>query len=94
LRRARAIGRPVVVHCVTAKGHGYPPAEQDEADHMHGVGVMDPATGMPFGPAGRSWTSVFADEICAIGADRRDVVAITAAMAGPTGLAAFAERFP
>ncbi len=38
LRRARDLGRPVVVHCVTVKGKGYPPAEADEADRMHAVG--------------------------------------------------------
>jgi 1-deoxy-D-xylulose-5-phosphate synthase len=95
LRTARARGRPVVVHCVTDKGHGYPPAEQDQADHLHGVGVLDAATGRPAKPSsGPSWTKVFVGELCAIGAERDDVVAITAAMPGPTGLSAFAERFP
>jgi 1-deoxy-D-xylulose-5-phosphate synthase len=95
LRAARDMGRPVVVHCVTGKGHGYSPAEQDQADHLHGVGVIDPATGQPAkASSGVSWTKVFAAELCAIGAERDDVVAITAAMGGPTGLAKFAERFP
>ncbi|WP_440073657.1 1-deoxy-D-xylulose-5-phosphate synthase [Streptosporangium sp. OZ121] len=97
LLRARALGRPVVVHAVTVKGKGYGPAEDDEADRMHGIGVLDPATGRP--PAATaatppSWTSVFAKEITAIGAERPAVIAITAAMPGPTGLAAFAARFP
>jgi 1-deoxy-D-xylulose-5-phosphate synthase len=68
LRRACELGRPVVVHCVTRKGSGYPPAELDETDHLHTVGVIDPGTGQPRYPDKPSWTSVFAEEITAIGA--------------------------
>ena len=94
LREAAALGRPTVVHCVTGKGRGYPPAERDRADHLHTVGVVDPRTGRARSPSGPSWTSVFGEEIAAIGAERPDVVCVTAAMAGPTGLEAFARRFP
>ncbi|HWM02029.1 MAG TPA: 1-deoxy-D-xylulose-5-phosphate synthase [Actinophytocola sp.] len=86
LGAARALARPVVVHCVTVKGKGHPAAEQDEADHMHAVGGT--------GRAGASWTSVFAATIAEIGAERPDVVCLTAAMAQPAGLGPFAERFP
>lgn len=56
---------------------------------------MDPLTCEPLVPAaGPSWTSVFGDEIVAIGEERPDVVAITAAMLHPVGLTRFAERFP
>jgi 1-deoxy-D-xylulose-5-phosphate synthase len=92
LRRARAIGAPVVVHCVTRKGAGYPPAEADEADQMHAVSPA-PAAASP-APAGPSWTQVLADEMVALGHQRPDVVALTAAMLGPTGLHAFAHHFP
>ncbi|MGH3902565.1 MAG: 1-deoxy-D-xylulose-5-phosphate synthase [Pseudonocardiaceae bacterium] len=94
LRRASTLGRPVVVHCVTSKGKGYPPAERDEADCLHTVGVIDPATGCSRSVGRPTWTSVFADEITAIGADRDDVVCLTAAMRHPTGLGGFAARFP
>ncbi|MEV7085063.1 1-deoxy-D-xylulose-5-phosphate synthase [Streptomyces sp. NPDC093085] len=95
LRRAKRFGGPVIVHCITQKGRGYEPALQDEADHFHTVGVMDPRTCEPLAPAaGPSWTSVFRDEIAEIGEERPDVVAITAAMLHPVGLTAFAERFP
>ncbi|HEX8758933.1 MAG TPA: 1-deoxy-D-xylulose-5-phosphate synthase [Pseudonocardiaceae bacterium] len=94
LRRADRLRRPVVVHCVTRKGRGYPPAEQDEADCLHTVGVSDPHTGRPRFVGERTWTSVFADEITAIGSDRDDVVCLTAAMRHPTGLDGFATRFP
>ncbi|HTF12430.1 MAG TPA: 1-deoxy-D-xylulose-5-phosphate synthase [Asanoa sp.] len=88
LRKARSLGTPTVVHCLTRKGLGYPPAEQDEADRMHTVGPAGPPSGA------RSWTSVFGEEMVALGQERPDVVAISAAMLGPTGLQAFADRYP
>ncbi|MGH3785770.1 MAG: 1-deoxy-D-xylulose-5-phosphate synthase [Pseudonocardiaceae bacterium] len=94
LRRAARLRRPVVVHCVTRKGNGYPPAEQDEADCLHTVGVVDPSTGRPRSAGKPTWTSVFAQEITTIGAERDDVVCLTAAMLHPTGLGGFAARFP
>ncbi|MFD7512283.1 1-deoxy-D-xylulose-5-phosphate synthase [Streptomyces sp. NPDC059853] len=95
-RRAVALGGPVVVHCVTEKGRGYPPAERDEADRMHGIGVIDPATGRPR-PAGSSsvsWTKAFGAELERVAAERPEVVALTAAMLRPVGLHGFARRFP
>ena len=94
LLMARAAGRPVVVHCVTVKGRGYPPAEADQTDHLHGIGVVDTATGRPAGPSEPSWTSVFGAEIADLGARHQDVVCLTAAMLRPVGLAEFAARFP
>jgi 1-deoxy-D-xylulose-5-phosphate synthase len=94
LRRARAFGAPVIVHCLTDKGHGYAPAEQDEADNFHGVPVIDPVSGVPVGVAPPSWTQVFAEELVAIGHERDDVVAVTAAMTRPVGLHPFAGVFP
>ncbi|MDQ2881881.1 MAG: 1-deoxy-D-xylulose-5-phosphate synthase [Actinomycetota bacterium] len=94
LRRAAQLRRPVVVHCVTRKGNGYPPAELDETDCLHTVGVINPSTGRPRSAGKATWTSVFAQEITAIGADRADVVCVTAAMLHPTGLGGFAARFP
>jgi 1-deoxy-D-xylulose-5-phosphate synthase len=93
LRRARDFGRPVIVHAVTTKGFGYPPAETDQIDAWHATGVFDPDSGVA-PTAARDWTAAFSDELVRIGAERADVVAITAAMLHPTGLAAFAERFP
>ncbi|MCX5529973.1 1-deoxy-D-xylulose-5-phosphate synthase [Streptomyces sp. NBC_00006] len=95
LRRAKRFHGPVLVHCLTEKGRGYEPALADEADRFHTVGVMDPLTCEPLAPSnGPSWTSVFGDEIAAIGREREDVVAITAAMLHPVGLTKFAEEFP
>jgi 1-deoxy-D-xylulose-5-phosphate synthase len=94
LRHARGYNRPVIVHVVTRKGMGYPPAENDEAEQMHACGVIDPKTGLATKVAAPGWTSVFSDALIAHATARRDIVAITAAMPGPTGLAAFGERFP
>ncbi len=85
LRNAKAFGGPVIVHAVTQKGFGYPAAEQDEEDNFHQV---RPAS------KPRGWTDVFSDEIVRIGHRRPDVVAVTAAMLHPTGLAPFAAAFP
>lgn len=93
-QRARDFGGPVIVHVITEKGRGYQPAETDEADRFHAVGVVDPDTGKPLTQAAKSWTSVFSQELVAIGGERQDVVAITAAMLGPTGLDEFADKFP
>jgi 1-deoxy-D-xylulose-5-phosphate synthase len=94
LRRAKAYGGPVIVHAITEKGRGYTPAEEDVADRFHAVGKIHPETGLPVAPSRFGWTQVFADEIVEIGRRRRDVVAITAAMLHPVGLAPFAEEFP
>src|SRR5690349_13448125 len=94
LRRARSFGGPVIVHAVTTKGFGYPPAETDQIDAWHATGVFDPDSGASARKTGLAWTDAFSDELLRIGSERPDVVAITAAMLHPTGLAAFAERFP
>jgi 1-deoxy-D-xylulose-5-phosphate synthase len=94
LERAKAFGGPVIVHAVTRKGNGYAPAENDEADQMHQTDPMDPATGAPTAVKKRGWTSVFSDEMVQIGAERPDVVAVTAAMLGSTGLKKFADAYP
>ncbi|TAM88001.1 MAG: 1-deoxy-D-xylulose-5-phosphate synthase, partial [Jatrophihabitans sp.] len=94
LRLARGFGGPVLVHVVTRKGFGYAPAEDDPADQMHQSPPFDVVTGRALPRAGRRWTQVFGEELVAAGEARDDVVAITAAMCGPTGLSGFAARFP
>ncbi|MGN6414709.1 1-deoxy-D-xylulose-5-phosphate synthase [Flexivirga sp.] len=94
LRRARAFGAPCIVHVITEKGRGYQPALDDQADHMHGIGKINPETGLPFEVAGRIWTDEFSDEMVRLGAERPDLVAITAAMMIPVGLDKFAEAYP
>ncbi|NJC71186.1 1-deoxy-D-xylulose-5-phosphate synthase [Planosporangium thailandense] len=94
LARARDSGRTVVVHCVTRKGLGYPPAEADEVDRMHTVPVIDPETGHPARSPGRTWTDLFGSELLALGGEREDLIAVSAAMTAPTGLTAFGQAFP
>ncbi len=98
LRRARDFGGAVLVHVITKKGFGYPLAEQNDEDCLHQVPPAKPVATASAAPvpaaAPRTWSSVFGGELAAIGARRPDVVAITAAMLHPTGLAAFARAYP
>ncbi|EUA88219.1 1-deoxy-D-xylulose-5-phosphate synthase [Mycobacterium ulcerans str. Harvey] len=94
LRSARGFGGPVIVHVVTRKGMGYGPAEADVAEQMHSTVPIDPATGQATKLAGPGWTTTFADALIEYAGKRRDIVAITAAMPGPTGLTAFGQQFP
>ncbi|HVT67224.1 MAG TPA: 1-deoxy-D-xylulose-5-phosphate synthase [Trebonia sp.] len=109
LRQAGEYGGPVIVHVITRKGFGYALAEQNEEDCLHqvpgtaGKPATAPAATGPAGavlastgpkPAKRSWSDVYGDEMLAIGARRPDVVAITAAMLHPVGLAPFKAAYP
>jgi 1-deoxy-D-xylulose-5-phosphate synthase len=94
LRRAKAFGGPVLVHVITEKGRGYDPARQHEGDQWHAIGKFNPETGLPFEVSGRIWTDEFNDEMVAIGREREDVVALTAAMLIPVGLDGFAAAYP
>ncbi|GHC55182.1 1-deoxy-D-xylulose-5-phosphate synthase 2 [Streptomyces flavofungini] len=94
LQRAKRFNGPVIVHCITEKGRGYKPAEEDEADHFHGIGPIHPDTGLPIAAGGMDWTSVFGEEMVKLGHERDDIVAITAAMLQPVGLQKFAKAFP
>ncbi|MFF0294882.1 1-deoxy-D-xylulose-5-phosphate synthase [Kitasatospora sp. NPDC004615] len=92
--KARNFGGPVIVHCITEKGRGYHAAENNDEDRFHAVGVIHPDTGLPVKTSGKDWTSVFGEEMVALGRERRDLVAITAAMLHPVGLAPFAKAYP
>jgi 1-deoxy-D-xylulose-5-phosphate synthase len=94
LRKAKGFDAPVIVHAVTRKGFGYRPAEEDEADCLHGPGAFDPHTGALTAKPSVKWTHVFAEELVAIADERPDVVGITAAMAEPTGIASLARKYP
>ena len=94
LEQAKEFGEPVLVHVITEKGKGHQPAMADEAEKFHAVGIVDPETGTPLGKSSTSWTNVFSEELLSLGKERKDIVAITAAMLGPTGLDRFQEAFP
>ena len=94
LAKAKAFGAPVILHAITEKGRGYAPAIEDEAEKFHAVGIVDPETGLPLAKGVTTWTSVFADELVKQGESNPKLIAITAAMLGPTGLDKFADKFP
>ena len=94
LHQAKEYGAPILVHAITEKGKGHKPAVADEAEKFHAVGVIDPESGEPLAKSGTSWTKVFAQELVEIGKTREDIVAITAAMLGPTGLDQFQAAYP
>jgi len=94
LTKAKEFGAPILVHAITEKGRGHQPAVADEAEKFHAVGVVDPETGAPLSKSATSWTKVFSEELLALGRERSDIVAITAAMLGPTGLDKFEKEFP
>ncbi len=89
----RSAEGPVLLHVVTQKGRGYSPAEDDDEKHLHDAPVFDPQSGPPKAVL-TGYTQAFADALLKeADADQR-VVAITAAMPGPTGLLPFESRFP
>ena len=94
LLKAKAFGAPVILHAITEKGRGHAPAIEDEAEKFHAVGIVDPETGLPLAKGVTTWTSIFADELVKQGEAHSNLVAITAAMLGPTGLDKFSEKFP
>ncbi|HEX6516683.1 MAG TPA: 1-deoxy-D-xylulose-5-phosphate synthase, partial [Nocardioidaceae bacterium] len=93
LTQAKKFGGPVIVHVMTRKGFGYDPAERHETDQFHQIGPFDVETGVGT-PKGRIWTDFFAEEMVTLGAERKDLVAITAAMLYPVGLDRFAAAYP
>jgi 1-deoxy-D-xylulose-5-phosphate synthase len=98
LRQAAEFDGPIVVHVLTRKGKGYPFAEDDDEKCLHDApapGTWDPATGPPAGwSAPKGYTEAFSQALMAAAARDQRVVAITAAMPGPTGLLPFQGRFP
>jgi 1-deoxy-D-xylulose-5-phosphate synthase len=88
-----SVDGPIVVHVLTQKGRGYSPAEDDDEKHLHDAPVFDPAIGPPKAvPTG--YTQAFAEAIIKEAEADPRIVAITAAMPGPTGLLPFQARFP
>ncbi len=88
-------GGPIMVHVVTQKGKGYPPAEES-ADKYHGVNRFDVMTGTQQKPKANapSYTRVFAESLVRAAASDDKIVAVTAAMPAGTGLDLFAATYP
>ncbi|HEY4939268.1 MAG TPA: 1-deoxy-D-xylulose-5-phosphate synthase [Actinomycetota bacterium] len=95
LREAAGSEGPIVVHVLTRKGRGYAPAEHDDEKCLHDVSAFDPVAGPTAAErAPRGYTRAFGEAMVEVGEERPEVVAVTAAMAGPTGLLAFGARWP
>ena len=90
---AREDEGPVVLHVLTQKGRGYSFAEDDDEKHLHDTPTFDPIDG-PQKSALSGYTGAFSDALIAEAKNDKRIVAITAAMPGPTGLLEFQERFP
>jgi 1-deoxy-D-xylulose-5-phosphate synthase len=95
LRNVKALRGPILVHVITTKGKGYPPAEKDPVS-FHGIGPFNPETGDPHPPKGvhLSYTQVFGQTMVKLAREIPCLVGITAAMPQGTGLDAFAGEFP
>ena len=95
LQQAKKYSYPVMVHAITQKGKGYEPAINNDEDQFHAVGQIDPTTGKALeSSSGKSWTSVFSDELTRVADAHPEVVGITAAMLNPVGMADFAKKYP
>ena len=93
-REARKLDHPVIIHVLTKKGKGYPPAEKYPSK-FHGVNPFDIDTGQPIKKKEKlSYTDVFSKAILKLGEEDENVVAITAAMPDGTGLKRFKNEFP
>ena len=94
LRDAKRVNHAVLVHVITKKGKGYPPAEENPA-RFHDTGPFHIETGEPAGESEKdSYTDVFSKVLADIGRKDEKVAAVTAAMADGTGLSRFARMFP
>jgi 1-deoxy-D-xylulose-5-phosphate synthase len=95
LRHAAAYDGPIVVHVRTQKGRGYAPAETDVEKCLHDVSAFDATTGRSAKKGGgQTYTQVFSDTMLELAERHDDLIALTAAMPGSTGLLPLVERYP
>jgi 1-deoxy-D-xylulose-5-phosphate synthase len=94
LRAAARLDGPVLVHVITQKGKGYEPAETDPEMKLHDTSAFDLATGPSKKGRPASWTHTFSEALLELADERDDIVALTAAMPGSTGLLPVASRYP
>jgi 1-deoxy-D-xylulose-5-phosphate synthase len=96
LKQARSLQGPVLVHTLTTKGRGYPPAEQNPTS-FHGIGCFEPSSGQRLRSSGSSrpaYSAVFGQTLLSLAEQDPTIVAITAAMPEGTGLGDFKDRLP
>ena len=94
LRDAKRVDHAVLLHVITKKGKGYGPAEK-APEKYHGVEPFDIRTGERLNVSPLpSYTKVFSDKLCMLAKERKDIVAVTAAMPDGTGLSQFKKMYP
>ncbi|MFA4909744.1 MAG: 1-deoxy-D-xylulose-5-phosphate synthase [Desulfobacteria bacterium] len=95
MKNVKNLEGPILIHVITTKGKGYPPAEKDPTS-FHGIGSFDIETGKPLKEGGNlpTYTEVFADTMVKLGRMDKRIVGITAGMSHGTGLHKFSEEFP
>jgi 1-deoxy-D-xylulose-5-phosphate synthase len=93
LRHAADFDGPIVVHVLTKKGKGYRPAEEDEEQNLHDLKVVSPSA-QTSAPPPATWTEAFTEALLAAAEKDPKLVAITAAMPGPTGLLPLQKKYP
>ena len=94
-QNSRKVEGPVLIHVMTTKGKGYPPAEANPAA-FHGIGPYNVMTGEPLAAksATRTYTAIFGETMVKLAEEDPKILAITAAMPDGTGLSPFAKAFP
>ncbi len=93
-REAKKIRHAVLIHVLTKKGMGYPPAERHPA-RFHGIGPFDIETGVPVKKSSKAnYTDIFSTVMMKLAARQDNIVAVTAAMPDGTGLKRFRNRYP
>ncbi len=95
LEKVRSFDDAVLIHVLTRKGKGYPPAEKNPS-LFHGIGQFDQESGkvLKAKGGGGSYTAIFGDALCRLAAEDDTIVALTAAMPDGTGLTGFARDYP
>lgn len=92
LSKAKELNRPVIIHTITKKGKGFKFAEENP-NKYHGVGPFNAETGEVKASSNYTYSNAFSDSIVEIAKERKDVVAITAAMPDGTGLCEFSKLY-
>lgn len=93
LKKAKDLTGPILIHCKTVKGKGYEIAEKNP-DKYHSISSFDITTGKTLKEKKKDYSKVFGDKLVELASENKNIVAITAAMAGGTGLNEFKEKYP
>ncbi|MDR0488867.1 MAG: 1-deoxy-D-xylulose-5-phosphate synthase [Propionibacteriaceae bacterium] len=93
LTQAKHYDGPVMVHCITKKGHGFADAEQNDEDRHHAVDAMSPSASRKKASSAKTWTTIFGEEMVRLARKDPSLVAISAAMVNPVGLGPMMQAY-